>query len=64
MKSANVLTFRRPTIDVRLAQSLMRLAAAIEGELEPLTPISRPRVRTPGRPILTLSKRRLVPVVY
>ena len=64
MKPANVLTFRRPTIDVRLAQSLMRLAAAIEGELEPLEPISTPRVRTPGRPILSLSKSRLAPVVY
>ena len=46
MKHALVLSFRRPRIDARLARSLMRLAAAIEGELEPFEHISSPRLRT------------------
>ena len=54
MKPKVALTFRRPRIDARLARSLMRLAAAIDGELEPFEPVSTPRVRTPSRPILAL----------
>lgn len=54
MKPAVALIFRRRTIDARLARSLMRLAAAIEGDLEPFEHVSSPRLRTPTRPIPVL----------